>query len=104
MGAIKMVRTGVVVLIISIAYAGTVFSQTTTQQSETQDASKPKTEDTKKKQVVEFADTYNRRFAKRKPLIGEILADVKAWDEYGKEFDLSSTRGKYTVIVFGCLT
>ncbi len=38
------------------------------------------------------------------PAVGEELPDVTALDENGKEISLRSLRGKYTVLVFGCLT
>ena len=57
-----------------------------------------------KKQVEEFADRYEKRFAPRDPKVGSIVADVSAYDEDGDEFALKQTRGKHTVLVFGCLT
>ena len=33
-----------------------------------------------------------------------VMPEVSAFDSEGKPFQLSSTRGKHTVIVFGCLT
>lgn len=54
---------------------------------------------------VEFAARYEKMFARRKPLLGDSIAgDLAAFDENGKEFRFETTRGKYTVIVFGCLT
>ncbi len=53
---------------------------------------------------VEFAERYEQMFARRKPSIGDVVPDVVAFDENGKPFQLNSTRGKYTVLVFGCLT
>ncbi len=53
---------------------------------------------------VEFADEFNLRFSKRKPLVGEPIGDLIALDENGDGFDFSSLKGKYTVINFGCLT
>lgn len=38
------------------------------------------------------------------PEIGEELPDVTALDENGQKISLRSLRGKYTVLVFGCLT
>lgn len=54
--------------------------------------------------VIEFADKYEQMFAKREPLMGSVIEGVSAYDEKGNPFDLESTRGKYTVLVFGCLT
>lgn len=55
-------------------------------------------------QVVEFAERYERRFASRNPLLGTTVDNVTAYDESGDPFELASTRGKHTVLVFGCLT
>jgi len=48
--------------------------------------------------------TMNGRFLRRKPHLGTMLPDLSAFDEKGKPFSLASTRGNYTVLVFGCLT
>lgn len=53
---------------------------------------------------VEFVEGMNREFLSRKPLIGEAYKDVKVFDDQGKAMQLSSTRGKHTVLIFGCLT
>jgi cytochrome oxidase Cu insertion factor (SCO1/SenC/PrrC family) len=58
----------------------------------------------KPKQVEEFADRYEKMFAPRDPKVGSTVADVSAFDEDGNEFALKQTRGKHTVLVFGCLT
>jgi hypothetical protein len=52
----------------------------------------------------EFADRFNERFAGQKPLVGDVVEDLIAFDENGKELDFAELRGKYTVINFGCLT
>lgn len=52
----------------------------------------------------EFVDRYNERYLTEAPLLESVVGDVTAWDSEGMPFDLASTRGKYTVIVFGCLT
>ena len=57
-----------------------------------------------KEKVVEFVDRYEERFAKRDPKLGTTIDAVPAFDEKGSKFDWASTRGKHTVIVFGCLT
>ncbi len=65
---------------------------------------RPKPE-AKPKKPVEFAEIYERRFAKRDPKPGEtISADLAAFDADGKPFKFARARGKYAVIVFGCLT
>ena len=38
------------------------------------------------------------------PAPGTMLPDVTAYDEQGDEFSTASLRGRYTVLVFGCLT
>lgn len=52
----------------------------------------------------EFVDRYNERYMTEAPLLESVVGDVTAWDSDGMPFDLAGTRGKYTVIVFGCLT
>ncbi len=64
--------------------------------------SKPAAED--ENVVEEFADRYEKMFAKRKPNVGGTISDLSAYDESGNKFDFESTRGKHTVIIFGCLT
>lgn len=59
--------------------------------------------------VASTASGQGRRFGARGgfdggPAIGDELPDVTALDESGKEISLRSMRGKYTVLVFGCLT
>ena len=59
--------------------------------------------------VASTASGQGRRFGGRGgfdggPAIGDVLPDVTALDENGKEISLRSLRGKYTVLVFGCLT
>ena len=55
-------------------------------------------------QRPEWTEMYDRRFRESTPMLDDYAPEVSAFDEHGNEFDLSSTRGKYTVIVFGCLT
>jgi cytochrome oxidase Cu insertion factor (SCO1/SenC/PrrC family) len=43
-------------------------------------------------------------FAQRSPKLGQPLPDVSAYDADGKPFKLSSLKGRYTVVAFGCLT
>ena len=52
----------------------------------------------------EWTERYDARFLKQDPQVGATMPEVSAFDSEGKPFQLSSTRGKYTVIVFGCLT
>lgn len=43
-------------------------------------------------------------FAARSPSIGSELPDASGYTADGKPFNLRELKGKYTVIVFGCLT
>jgi cytochrome oxidase Cu insertion factor (SCO1/SenC/PrrC family) len=43
-------------------------------------------------------------FAKEKPAVGEQLPDLAVYSPEGKEVKLSSLRGQYVVLTFGCLT
>lgn len=36
--------------------------------------------------------------------VGQKLPDLTIFDEHGDKFRLADVKGKYTVIVFGCLT
>jgi len=53
---------------------------------------------------MEFVDEFNLQFSKRKPLVGDPIGDLVAFDEDGNELDFASLKGKYTVLNFGCLT
>ena len=44
------------------------------------------------------------KFNRDKPTLGDMIPDVTAYDENGKELKLRDLKGKHTVIVFGCLT
>lgn len=44
------------------------------------------------------------QFAEKSPKVGEVLPNVKAFDEQGRPVELKDLRGKYTVLVFGCIT
>ncbi len=43
-------------------------------------------------------------FERGAPAIGATLPDIAAYDARGETLRLSTLRGKYTVLVFGCLT
>jgi len=62
------------------------------------------TPDKEKNEVKEFAQIYDDRFAKQKPLVGDMLPELIAWDAAGERFDIKQSHGAYRVIVFGCLT
>lgn len=56
------------------------------------------------KKPVEFTETYDARYVKQKPNIGETIDGLEAFDEHGNALDFKDLRGKYTVFNFGCLT
>jgi len=43
-------------------------------------------------------------FERTAPKVGEALPDATGYDAEGREFMLSSLKGSYSVLVFGCLT
>ncbi|MDG2015058.1 MAG: hypothetical protein P8J33_16250 [Pirellulaceae bacterium] len=53
---------------------------------------------------VEWTERFNQQFLKRAPLLDQTAPQVSAFNDQGNAFALSRTRGKYTVLVFGCLT
>ena len=55
-------------------------------------------------ELVEWTVGYDRMFVDRTPILDDDAPDVGAFDEQGNPFELSDTFGKYTVLVFGCLT
>lgn len=52
----------------------------------------------------EFETSYNERFLRNSPMIGKMAPEVQLIQTDGTPFVLSDARGKYTVVVFGCLT
>ena len=61
-------------------------------------------EKTEPEKPVEFVAKFNARFLKEKPLVGDKLPNLKAFDEQGNPIDLNDRKGKHPVVVFGCLT
>lgn len=55
-------------------------------------------------QKKEFEHSYNENFLKRSSFLNKESPDVEVHDERGNSFRLAQSRGKYTVVVFGCLT
>ena len=55
-------------------------------------------------QQGEWTEQYDQRFLNRDPKLNTEAPAVSAFDAEGKPFDLANTRGKHTVIVFGCMT
>jgi cytochrome oxidase Cu insertion factor (SCO1/SenC/PrrC family) len=55
-------------------------------------------------QKKEFESSRNEGFLKRNPLVNMVAPDVEVFDEQGNPFQLAQSRGKHTVVVFGCLT
>lgn len=45
-----------------------------------------------------------QRFEKEAPQVGQPLPDLEGFDEKGRPFRLGQLKGRYTVLVFGCLT
>ncbi|MDA7978954.1 MAG: hypothetical protein MPJ50_09320 [Pirellulales bacterium] len=80
-------------IVVVAAIAGLLKAVPFTQQPANQSA-----------QVVEFDKMYNQRYAGQKPQEGETIPNVDVFAADGQPFALESTRGKYTVLVFGCLT
>ena len=52
----------------------------------------------------EFETSRNANFLKKKPFLNKEAPDVEVYDEKGNPFRLAQSRGKHTVVVFGCLT
>jgi len=52
----------------------------------------------------DFMQARRDRFEASTPAIGDPMPDLSAYDEDGARFELSSLKGSYTVLVFGCLT
>lgn len=52
----------------------------------------------------EFESSYNENFLRRSSLLGKDAPNVQVYDEKGNGFRLAQSRGKHTVVVFGCLT
>lgn len=52
----------------------------------------------------EFETSYNANFLKRSSLIDKDAPNMEVYDEKGNGFRLDQSRGKHTVVVFGCLT
>jgi hypothetical protein len=49
-------------------------------------------------------EAVSRAFMAGAPDVGEPFPEPTIYDDAGREFLLRSLRGKYTVLVFGCLT
>ena len=88
-----------VVLAVCLSVTATGFAQSSSNQPE-----KSKAEKKSKTKSVSRREQVRIRFAARSPKVGELLPDVSAFDADGKPFKLSSLKGQYTVLVFGCLT
>lgn len=52
----------------------------------------------------EFESSYNENFLKRASLLNRQAPDLEIYDEQGNPYRLAQSRGKHTVVVFGCLT
>ena len=88
-----------IVLAICLSVTATCFAQSSSNQPEkSKDEKKSKTRSVSPREQARF------RFAAGSPKVGQLLPDVSAYDADGKPFKLSSLKGQYTVMVFGCLT
>ncbi len=54
--------------------------------------------------VVSEDEISGQLFPGSGPALGQPLPDITVYDAEGKEFKLSSLKGDYSVLVFGCLT
>ncbi len=54
--------------------------------------------------VVSEDEVSGQLFQGSGPALGQPLPDITVYDAEGKEFKLSSLKGDYSVLVFGCLT
>ncbi len=54
--------------------------------------------------VVTEDEISGQLFQGSGPVLGQPLPDITVYDAEGKEFKLSSLKGDYSVLVFGCLT
>jgi len=54
--------------------------------------------------VVTKDEISGQLFPGSGPALGQPLPDITVYDAEGKEFKLSSLKGDYSVLVFGCLT
>ena len=82
-------------LLISGIVAGPTFAQSGKNETpkSKQDGQRP-----------EFVDKYNKRHATQNPLVGDAISHVDVFDAQGKQFSTKNLDGKYSVLVFGCLT
>jgi cytochrome oxidase Cu insertion factor (SCO1/SenC/PrrC family) len=46
----------------------------------------------------------DENFVASKPAVGDLLPDVEVCTPDGKPFNTAELRGRYAVLVFGCLT
>ena len=51
-----------------------------------------------------FMESFEKRFAKEKPQVGESLSEAQGYDLEGNPFALSQLKGEFTVVVSGCFT
>ncbi len=56
------------------------------------------------REPVEFIEMYNRRHLATDPKLDTVLKEVEVFDSKGNAFSTAKLRGKYSVLVFGCLT
>ena len=100
-----------IVLAVCLSVTASGFAQSSNDNGSQSNAKQPpaqpeksKVEKKSKAKSTSPRDQVKNRFASRSPQIGQPLPDVSAYDADGKQFKLSSLKGQYTVMVFGCLT
>ena len=72
--------------------------------SKSGDAAKQTESDAVQRRPLEWTERFDQRYLEQAPLLNDYAPSVSAFDENGKRFRMRDTEGKYTVIVFGCLT
>ena len=98
-------------ILLSLTYAviafsaAVLFSPFQVQGQEKQkDQAKQEEQQEQEKPKKEFESKYNEKFLKESSFLGQQAPDPEGFDAEGNPFRLSQARGKYTVVVFGCLT
>ncbi len=85
-----MVRFSVLMLVL-VGLLGLNWSQQEVQQEVQQE-------------TVEFEERFNKSYLEKAPMLNAEFSGLKGFDQAGEPWEIESTRGKYSVYVFGCLT
>ena len=78
--------------------------QATEQTTEDRQVEEKKPERPRRNKPPEWTERFDKRFVQQTPMLNDYAPNARGFDEEGNKFKLSSTDGKYTVLVFGCLT